>query len=89
MTLGDRIEATAARLRAACDAQGVFITGDDRISEASAAALLGYAAGSFKNMRHLGSGPAFYNRPLAGSRVSYRLEALAAWVEEAREDPFF
>jgi len=89
MTLENRVTSTTARLRAACEAQGVFITGDDRISEASAATLLGYAPGSFKNMRHLGSGPAFYNRPLAGSRVSYRLEALAAWVEEAREEPLF
>jgi hypothetical protein len=33
-----------------------------------------------------GKGPASYTVPVSGSRVSYRLRDLAAWVEAHRED---
>lgn len=81
-----RLEATEQLLHGACIEQGFFITGDHRVSETDAAALLGLAAGSLKNMRSEGSGPPAYRLGLNGNRISYRLADLAAWIEGARED---
>lgn len=84
--LQQRTEKTAACLRAAAAARGLFVSADDRISEADAAEMLGYAVGSLRNMRAAGGGPTFFNRPLGSSAKSYRLEDLAAWVERSREE---
>lgn len=81
-----RVAATVERLRAIVAAEAIVITADDRVGEAAAARLVGYAAGSFKNLRSLCVGPSFFNRPLAGSRVTYRLDDLAVWIERAREE---
>ncbi|VWX63182.1 conserved hypothetical protein [Burkholderiales bacterium 8X] len=64
----------------------VFISADQRVSEKDAAVLLGYKhPGSLKNLRQAGQAPIHYLRPVNGSRVSYRLMDLAAWLEERRE----
>lgn len=81
-----RSAATAERFRQAAVDRGMFITADDRLSEADAAELLGYVPGSLRNMRSAGGGPTFFNRPLGGSSKSYRLEDLAAWIERSREE---
>lgn len=80
-----RIESTERLLRYACAEQSFFVTGDNRVGEAEAAALLGLAAGSLKNMRTEGSGPPAYRRSINGGRISYRLSDLASWIEEGRD----
>lgn len=79
------VVATTALLIAAIAQEGIGISGDMRIGEKDAARLLGYAAGHLKAMRQEGRGPAFYQRGVYGSRVSYRIADLAAWIEAARE----
>lgn len=82
-----RVEATRAKFMRACSERGCLITADERVSEETAANLIGYSAGSLKNLRALGSAPKHYRRGAGrGDRVSYRLEDLAIWIEEARED---
>lgn len=71
-------------LKAATDAHMVM-SADMRVGEKDAAKLIGYAAGSLKNLRQMGGAPIYYNRPVHGSRVSYRLMDLAAWLEERRQ----
>jgi hypothetical protein len=80
-----RVAETAEQLLRVAVERAVCVTADMRVSEADAAELVGYAAGSFKNLRSMQSGPPFFNRPLAGSRVSYRLSDLAQWIEQSRE----
>ena len=81
----DRVERCARLLMAAARETGMTVSGDGRVSEADAARLLALSAGHLKNLRAAGEGPTAYNRGLAGSRVSYRLEDLAAWVESGRD----
>lgn len=76
---------TACFLQAAIDRE-MFITADGRVNEADAGCLIGYAAGSLRNMRSAGAGPAYFSRPLGGYAKSYRLEDLAAWLERSREE---
>lgn len=83
--LQSRVEETAAQLLRVAVERGVCVTADMRVGEADAAELVGYAAGSFKNLRSMQAGPVFFNRPLAGSRVSYRVTDLAQWIEQSRE----
>jgi hypothetical protein len=78
-----RIEETAELLRTAARAANMVITGDDRISEADAAALLGYAPDTLARKRQAGTGPAAYGMGFAGCRVSYRIVDLAEWIEAA------
>lgn len=79
------IESTMRMLQQAVERDKLIISADMRVSEMDAAKLVGYAPGSFKNLRNEGKGPVYYNRAVAGSRVSYRLMDLAAWLEERRE----
>jgi hypothetical protein len=66
--------------------KGISITADDRIGEADAAELIGYAPSTLKTMRGtFGTGPAWYRAPVGRAQISYRLEDLANWVEEKRE----
>lgn len=81
-----RVAQTARQFQQAAKERSYFITADERVSEADAAELVGYASGSFKNLRSMGAGPAFFNRPLGGSRVTYRLTDLAQWIEQSREE---
>lgn len=85
MTSADRVEATLRLLLAAVREAGVPMSGDRRVSEENAAALVGVAAGTLKNLRTEGTGPAAYRTPVGGSRWSYRLDDLAAWLEARRE----
>lgn len=71
----------------ACEKQEICVSADLRVGESDAATLLGYAnPGSLKNIRIMGSGPPYYRRPVAGSRVSYRLIDLARWLDDAKEE---
>jgi hypothetical protein len=82
--VNDRIEATARLLLDTIRELEIFMTGDQRISEADAARLLGFANPcSLKNARHEGRGPAAYR---LNGRVSYRVDDLAQWLESGRED---
>jgi len=76
-----RVRATEAAFSAAARSAGAPITGDARVSEAVAAALIGYEQDSLRNLRSEGSGPAHYRI----SRVTYRLRDLAEWVEGRRQ----
>lgn len=84
--LDKRVSQTVAVLQQATKEHGVFVTVDGRVGEVDAAALVGYAPGTLRNMRSAGGGPAFFNRPLSGSAKSYRLHDLATWLERAREE---
>lgn len=83
--LQNRVDETAEQLLRVAIERSLFVTADTRVSEADAAGLVGYAPGSFKNLRSMQAGPNFFNRPLGGSRVSYRLSDLALWIEQSRE----
>jgi hypothetical protein len=85
MTLEDRIAATEAALLTAARDAGMPVTGDGRVRECDAAALLGYGVETLAKKRAAGTGPSAYGRGFAGARVSYRLEDLAIWIEEGRE----
>lgn len=76
---------TTAMLHASAIHHGLTVTGDRRVNEKAAAYLLGYSAGHFKALRQQGNGPRHYTVGVAGSRVSYKLDDLASWVEMARE----
>lgn len=80
-----RIEATAALLLQTAREAHMTLSGDLRVSEQDAAALLAYAPGYLKALRAEGKGPTPYGRGMNGSRVSYRISDLAGWVEAARE----
>lgn len=75
---------TAARLADAARDADMVISGDDRVSEADAATLLGYAPNYLKQMRAEGRGPVAYQLGLNGARVSYRIDDLSRWIEERR-----
>lgn len=83
--LAVRVQRTADLLRAAVTARAIFITADERIGEADAADLTGYAVATLKNLRALGVGPIYFSRAAGpGGKVSYRLDDLARWIERAR-----
>lgn len=84
MTEAERIAACEDLLLAACREAGESVTGDRRVGEATAARLLGYEAGTLANWRGAGSGPEWYRIGGIGHRVSYRLRALAEWIEAKR-----
>lgn len=81
-----RSKATLQLLLGTCEKRGMAVSGDYRVSETDATALLGYAEGSLKQLRSYGNGPPFYKRTVGGSRISYRLNDLADWLEDGRED---
>jgi len=85
VTPADRVDRCTRLLLEAARENGLAISGDGRVSEVDAARLLALSAGHLKNLRAAGEGPPAYTRGLAGSRVSYRLEDLAAWVESGRD----
>lgn len=82
----DAIDATAAMFLATAQQLGIVVTGDRRVSEASAALLLGYSKGHLKRIRQEGNGPVCFHVGMNGSRLSYRLSDLAAFIESMRED---
>lgn len=80
----DRHAACLALLRAWCAENHVCRTGDDRVPEEVAAALLGLAAPTLANMRRDGSGPQWFRIGGSGHRITYRLDHLATWIEARR-----
>jgi hypothetical protein len=88
MTTTDDFE---ARVRATCElllqavvAREMPITGDQRIRECDAAELLGYSTGALRALRDAGNAPEYYLLGVqgTGTRLSYRLDALARWIEQ-------
>lgn len=83
--LNARVEACAALLLVAAREAGMAVSGDLRLSEQDAAALLAYAPGHLKALRQEGRGPVPYGIGMNGCRLSYRVRDLAEWVEAGRQ----
>lgn len=86
MTDEELIAATLAALHAACAEAGCPMSGDGRVSETTAAELLGVEAATLAKRRQCGNAPPAYRLPVGAGRVSYRLTDLAQWIEAQRED---
>jgi hypothetical protein len=80
--LSARVAATEALLLRRAIEKPMTVSGDLRINEGSAAELLGMHPGYLKHLRHEGKGPRPYPFGVGGGRWSYRLAALARWIEE-------
>ncbi|HMO49366.1 MAG TPA: hypothetical protein PKB14_25495 [Rubrivivax sp.] len=78
------VAAIEAAFMRRCREAGCWISGDGRVSEDSAAALLGLAPGTLANRRAEGSAPAFYRIGGPGCRTSYSLHDLAVWLAAHR-----
>jgi hypothetical protein len=83
--LADRIDACARLLLERAREMHCTVTGDLRVCEGDAAALLCLHPDTLKNLRTEGEGPTAYRLSVNGSRWSYRIEDLARWIEAARE----
>ena len=85
MTFDQRVAEIAAWLEATARASNMVMSGDMRVSETDAAALLGYQnAASLKNLRNEGTGPGAYRAP--PGRWSYSLVDLAIWLASRSTD---
>lgn len=71
-----RITGTTKRLRVRVNEWGRFLTGDDRVTAAITAQLIGVTTGTLRNWRYLGIGPT----PCRLSPVTYELRELARWL---------
>ena len=80
------IDTVAEVLRATALSLGISLSGDGRVSEEGAARLIGYSKGHLKRIRQEGNGPVCFHIGVDGSRLSYRLSDLAAFIESMRED---
>jgi hypothetical protein len=74
------IEATATLFLEAAREAGMAVSGDLRVNEKNAAALLSISPAYLKELRLAGEGPAWNATPIDGCRYGYRIPALAAWV---------
>ena len=81
----DRAEVIQRMLVEAAQAAGMRISGDGRVGEADAAALLGWKAKTLADRRCEGRGPQYYRLPIGEARISYQLADVAAWIESQRE----
>jgi hypothetical protein len=88
LTAAERVETTIVLLAAAAIDAGYAVSGDMRVSEENAANLIGLSPGYLKMLRKEGNGPISYQVGVNGSRISYRIHDLAAWIDHAREDLF-
>jgi hypothetical protein len=87
-TLEQRIDRTEARLLAACEAGGLVLTGDLRISAKDAAAFLGLSVEGLKQAKSEGRAPTAYALGVGGkTRSSYRLRDIASWIEQRYDTP--
>lgn len=84
--MNDRIANTATMLLESAREWGLTVTGDQRVSEASAAQLLSLAPRYLKKIRLDSTGPVFYPRGMDGCKISYRIHDLAEWIERARRN---
>jgi|GEM_PF-2895913 len=75
------VERTAARL----DLQGVWVSADLRVSDSTAADLLGVGPRTLRDWRQDGWGPTYVCADRA--RITYRLADLLAWVNSRSIDP--
>lgn len=85
MTFTTRIKATAAVFQKAARDSGAIVSADGRVSESVAASLLGISLKRIRRLRYGGELPAF-ELGVGDGRISYRLEALAAFVESSTTD---
>lgn len=83
--IDDRAEVTLRMLTEAARDNGMRVTGDGRIGEADAAALLGWKPKTLADRRTEGRAPQHYRMPVGEARLSYRLHDLAEWIEAQRE----
>lgn len=86
LSAAERVDATTIMFAAAVTAEGFSVSADMRIGEKDAAHLLGVAPGHLKQLRQEGKGPIAYSRGVGGSRISYRLHDIAAWIESSIEE---
>lgn len=83
--LQQRIDARVRLLLEAVQLADVHISGDRRISESAANALLGFdGEDTLKKLREYGRGPSFHRLGVNGSRISYSITDLAVWIESRR-----
>ena len=78
------VEAIAAGLREACRAAGMRVTGDDRVEESTAAALIGRTTKTLRNWRYTHRPIPFVERC---RRISYGIPDLARWMHESSHRP--
>ena len=75
---------TEERFLAEIAARGMWMTGDGRVGECDAAALIGWTSDSLRNARSEGAGPDWYRLGGAGHRVTYRVSDIAEWIDSRR-----
>ena len=75
-----------AEFQRRCREVGCWVSGDGRIGEEPAAALLGLAPGTLANRRAEGSGPPHFRLGGAGHRITDLLTDMARWVAAHRVD---
>jgi hypothetical protein len=83
--LEDRTSNVAAMLRSHAVELNAPITGDGRVSEEIAAALLGVSVATLADWRRSNEAPPHYRLPINGCRVSYRIHDLAMFIEVQRD----
>lgn len=81
MSDADLVELTASALLDAARDAGMLLTGDMRVGECDAAALIGLEPESLAKRRKVGDAPRAYRVPVGAARISYRLRDIAEWVE--------
>jgi hypothetical protein len=81
-----RIQLTFVLLKKRALDHGFAVSSDERVSEGSAARLLSIHPGTLIRLRREGRAPPSYGLGVGGSRISYSLQDLAAWLETRRED---
>lgn len=85
MTSADRTAETVRLFLRAVESHRIPMSGDMRVTERGAAELLGIHEATLRAMRGNGDGPTAVRVPVAGSRLSYSIIALAEWIEARRE----
>jgi hypothetical protein len=87
MDSNERIAAREAAYRARCEAEGFWMSVDERVDAETAALLLGdVTSATLRNYRYSGTGPPFYRMGGRRGRITYWIRDLATHVETGRED---
>jgi hypothetical protein len=85
MTTDERIETRTRLLLEAAERAGMRVSGDLRVSEPNANALLGFdGEDALRKLREYGRAPVHHRLAVNGSRYSYALHDLAIWIESRR-----
>ena len=82
MTFEERVAITYEMFLQAIREQDLPMSGDQRVDEATAERLVGYAPRTFRRLRECERAPAAYR---LGNRWTYRVRTLAEFVEENYE----